>query len=58
MQEIISAVSNVGFPIAITIYIILRLEKIVAENTKATTENNALIRELKILVEKINGRDK
>ncbi|MBT9175646.1 MAG: hypothetical protein DDT22_01330 [candidate division WS2 bacterium] len=56
MQEIMQAVSTVGFPIAITVYIIVRLEGVVKENTKATQENNTLIRELKILVERLNGK--
>jgi len=56
MEEVARLIGNLGFPIAITIYIIVRLEGVVRENTKATLENNTLIRELKILVERINGK--
>ena len=56
MEEVARLIGNLGFPIAITIYIIVRLEEVVKENTKATLENNTLIRELKILVERINGK--
>lgn len=56
MDEILKAVSTVGFPIVMCIYIIIKLEKVVSENTKATNENNILVRELKILVEKLNGK--
>lgn len=38
MQEYINLISNVGFPIAITFFVLIRLEKVVAENTKATKE--------------------
>ena len=53
MEEVARLIGNLGFPIAITMYIIVRLEGVVRENTKATLENNTLIRELKILVERI-----
>jgi len=36
--------------------VVVRLEPLVRENTLATKENNALVRELKILVQAINGR--
>jgi len=56
MDEIITAISKVGFPIAMCAYLVVRLEPIIWENTKATKENNALVRELKILVQALNGK--
>lgn len=56
MDELLKAISTVGFPIAITIYIIIRLEGVVRENTKATLEKNTLIRELKLLVSRLNNK--
>lgn len=35
--ELISLISNVGFPIAIVIYFLVRLEKIINNNTQALT---------------------
>jgi len=49
MEEVIKFISTVGFPIAIATYVVMRLEPTVKENTM-------VIRELKILVERINGR--
>ena len=56
MHEIMDFVSSVGFPIVIALFVIIRLEKIIRENTCAVKENNALIRELRILIESINHR--
>jgi len=56
MDEIITAISTVGFPIVMCAYLVVRLEPIIWENTKATKENNALVRELKILVQALNGK--
>lgn len=42
-MELISAISNVGFPIAVTAYLLLRFEKIIQANTIATIDLHALI---------------
>ncbi len=38
MEQITQLISNVGFPIAITIYILVRLEKSLKQNTQAIHE--------------------
>jgi hypothetical protein len=38
MESVIPLISNVGFPIAISLYVLTRLEKTVQENTKAIKE--------------------
>ena len=35
MQEIVSYISSVGFPIAVCIYVLTRMEKTLKENTTA-----------------------
>jgi len=35
MEEYIGLISNVGFPIAITFYVLFRLEKTINSNTQA-----------------------
>jgi len=35
MQEIIGYISSVGFPIAVAVYVLVRLEKTLKENTQA-----------------------
>ena len=43
-SEIISIISNVGFPIAISLYILIRLEKTIKENTNAIKSILSLIK--------------
>lgn len=38
MENIISNISNVGFPVALSIFLLLRFEKKIDELTKAITE--------------------
>lgn len=47
MEEWINLISNVGFPIAITIYILMRLEKTLKHNTNAIIELSTIIKERK-----------
>ena len=56
MEEILKWIGAIGFPASLCTYVVVRLEPIVRENTLVTKENNALVRELKILVQSINGR--
>lgn len=49
MQEYISLVSNVGFPIALVFYLMFRFEKTLKDNTKT-------IQELTYLLKSINGK--
>ena len=36
--DLVSVISNVGFPIAIALYVLVRLEKTLKENTKVIHE--------------------
>lgn len=63
MQEILKAVSMVGFPIVAFFYLAIRLEPIIRGNSDAikgnttqTTETNSLIRELKIMISALNNK--
>ena len=38
MNEITNLISNVGFPIAITLYLLVSQNKIIQQNTKAVNE--------------------
>lgn len=38
MENIINNISNVGFPVALSIFLLLRFEKKIDELTKAITE--------------------
>ena len=38
MIDIITLISNVGFPIAITVYLLVTQNKVISENTRATRE--------------------
>ena len=49
MEEYISLISNVGFPIAITFYFLFRLEKIITKNTEAI---NNMLEVLKSCIQK------
>ena len=45
MEELISIIQNMGFPIAMCIYFVVRFEKILNNNTKALNK----------ILEKLNG---
>ena len=48
MEELTALISNVGFPIAISSYVIIVLNKTLQENTKALQELNAKINEKEV----------
>lgn len=50
MEEILSYVANIGFPIAIATYVIVTQDKIVSENTLAI---NKLVEKIEVLNDKI-----
>jgi len=43
-NEFIQIISSVGFPIAVTAYLLIRFEKIIEENTKALQSLRDIIR--------------
>ena len=49
MEEVTRFIANVGFPIAIATYVVMRLEPAVRENT-------IILRELKVLIQALNGK--
>ena len=52
MQEIISAISQVGFPIAISVYLLVRFEKKLETLTKSINELNNQIKDLTKTIER------
>ena len=70
MEEILKAVSQVGFPIAVTVYILVRMETkmtkltdvikellpLIKEDTDNTKEIKEAINSLKLEIAKINGK--
>ena len=46
-MDFITAISNFGFPIAITIYLLVTRDNIIAENTKALNNLSLIIENLK-----------
>jgi hypothetical protein len=46
-EQLINLISNVGFPIAITIYLLVFQNKVIQENTNATKELINFLREKK-----------
>lgn len=43
MEEIVPLISNVGFPIAIALYVLVRLENTLKKNTEALKELSQMI---------------
>jgi hypothetical protein len=43
MEKYIQAISTVGFPIAITMYLLFRMEKVITANTEAILSLKELI---------------
>jgi len=37
MQDILNAISTVGFPIVISLFLMIRIEKVIKSNTEAIT---------------------
>jgi len=70
MEEILKAVSQVGFPIAVTVYILVRMETkmtkltdvikellpLIKEDTDNTKEIKEAIDSLKLEIAKMNGK--
>ena len=50
--EIISVISNVGFPIAIALYVLIRLEKTLNKNTEAINQLAILCNKIQENIEK------
>lgn len=59
VDEWIGLISNVGFPIAITLWFMYRMEKVINKNTESIIKNSEVIENLQITVGgcKYNGRN-
>jgi hypothetical protein len=51
-MDLLNLISNVGFPITITLYFIIRMEKTLKDNSKVIGDLKELVR---IMYVKING---
>ena len=47
LQEILSAITNVGFPIAVSIYLLWRDKEVMAKFIEVINENTAVMQALK-----------
>ena len=47
MQEWIDFISNVGFPIALVLYFVFKMEKVINNNTVALTEFKGVVERCK-----------
>lgn len=52
MTQLISILSNFGFPVAVSTYLLFRFEKKLDDLTKAISENNTITRDLVKTIEK------
>lgn len=53
MEELVNIVSNVGFPMAITVYVIVVLQKTLNENVLILTK---LVEKIETLEDKLNAK--
>lgn len=47
LQEILNAITNVGFPIAVSIYLLWRDKEVMAKFTEVINENTSVMQALK-----------
>lgn len=47
LQEVLNAITNVGFPIAVSIYLLWRDKEVMAKFTEVINENTAVMQALK-----------
>lgn len=47
LQEVINAITNVGFPIAVSVYLLWRDKEVMAKFTEVINENTAVMQALK-----------
>jgi len=56
ITPLIQIISNVGFPVVVALYLLVRVDKTIEKSTEALTELTKTIIELKELIEGINSR--
>lgn len=47
LQEVLNAITNVGFPIAVSVYLLWRDKEVMAKFTQVINENTAVMQALK-----------
>lgn len=47
LQEVLNAITNVGFPIAVSIYLLWRDKEVMAKFTQVINENTSVMQALK-----------
>ena len=47
LQEVINAITNVGFPIAVSVYLLWRDKEVMAKFTEVINENTSVMQALK-----------
>lgn len=47
LQDVLNAITNVGFPIAVSIYLLWRDKEVMAKFTEVINENTAVMQALK-----------
>lgn len=47
LQEVLNAITNVGFPIAVSIYLLWRDKEVMAKFTEVINENTSVMQALK-----------
>lgn len=56
ITPLIQIISNVGFPVVVALYLLVRVDKTIEESTKALTELTKTIIELKELITRIGDK--
>ena len=52
-SEIVQIVSNVGFPVVVALYLLVRVDKTIEKSTEALTELTKTIIELKEIIDSV-----
>ncbi|MEN2984874.1 MAG: YvrJ family protein [Dictyoglomaceae bacterium] len=55
INNLIQVISNVGFPVVVALYLLIRVDKTIEKSTEALTELTKTIIELKELISGINS---
>jgi len=54
----VQIISNVGFPVVVALYLLIRVDKTIEKSTEALTELTKTIIELKELIQSVDGKGK
>lgn len=56
INNLIQVISNVGFPVVVALYLLIRVDKTIEKSTEALTELTKIIIELKELISRIEDK--